>query len=227
MEKSVESISSFYDAIAPDYDNLMNDSDRRVREVVKKLFTQYVPGGNVLDFGGGTGLDIPWLTERDYSIFFLEPSDVMRTLAKKRSNPNQRLHVIEENIDFKTWTESHLPFGEKMDGAIMNFAVLNCIKDINVLFAKIAMVSDHGSYLVATILDSRLQGVFRRYSAVSAFRFLLSQRLSILNKYRGVYHETYIHSLRSIRKSVAPYFEIKSYIPVESSDFAVLILQRK
>ena len=55
---NIESVNSFYDAVAKDYDSHMTDNDKKARERVGQLFRQYVSKGNVLDFGGGTGLDL-------------------------------------------------------------------------------------------------------------------------------------------------------------------------
>ena len=51
-----------------------NDADKIVRAKVANKFCDIVKDGGVLDFGGGTGLDIQWLTNKNFAVFFCEPS---------------------------------------------------------------------------------------------------------------------------------------------------------
>ena len=57
-------------------------------------------------FGGGTGLDLPWLTER-YGIIFCEPSDGMRERAIRmieQKLPDSNVSVLESaKADFTSW----------------------------------------------------------------------------------------------------------------------------
>lgn len=226
LAKRSESVNAFYDAIAGDYNTYVTDSDRQLRESVKNVFTSYVPAGPVLDFGGGTGLDLPWLLKRNYSVYFLEPSVNMRTIARKNNPSRENLVFIEENTDFAKWLETHLPVQEKMRGVLANFAVLNSFDNLSLFFEKIALVAAGDCYIVATVIDSRPQKIVKTYSLFSAFRLLYKSKITIQNKFRGVYHDTYIHSRRSFIEASGQHFNLKAYIPLDFSGFSLLIFQR-
>lgn len=128
----VRSVNEFYDSIAPGYNSHMTDSDRRVRDAVYALIKKYVVKGSVMDFGGGTGLDIPWFALNNHHVFFVEPSSNMRAIARANYTPKE-VTFIESNTDFTKWIASNLPFKEKVSAIVANFAVLNCIENIDAL----------------------------------------------------------------------------------------------
>src|ERR1700722_678196 len=74
---------SYYDEIADDYDAMLqrDASNKITREKVAEKFTLLVKNGAVLDFGGGTGSDLGWLSGGNYDILFCEPSVGMRRKA--------------------------------------------------------------------------------------------------------------------------------------------------
>jgi ubiquinone/menaquinone biosynthesis C-methylase UbiE len=227
MEKNVESVIAFYDSIARDYDTLMTDQDAEIRLRIQSMFGSYLTSGNVLDFGGGTGLDLPGLLSRNYNVFFLEPALNMRHIAKARCSMNNHVVFVEDATDFHDWSKQQLPFAEKMNGVMINFGVLNCIRDLDVLFDKIALITARGSYIFAVVLQADIIHVLRRYSVFSALRLLFLPTLTILNRHNGVYHDTYVHTKKSIVRSAARHFDFRCYHPLESSDFAIVVLQAR
>ncbi|HXB43424.1 MAG TPA: methyltransferase domain-containing protein, partial [Puia sp.] len=133
----------------------MTKLDDEVRKYVGKIFNENISSGNILDFGGGTGLDLPWLLGDKYKVYFLEPSSKMRSIAEKSVFENTRTpFFIQENTDFNDWTENNLPLDEKMNGVLANFAVLNCIPDIDRLFEKLSLICSDQCYIQATVLDT-------------------------------------------------------------------------
>lgn len=224
MSNQLISVNTFYDSIAPSYNGHMTDADKKVRESVHQLFAQNVAKGNILDFGGGTGLDLPWLLDHQYNVFFLEPSQNMRSIARENDG---KVTFIETNTDFTKWTRNNLPFTDKVNGILANFAVLNCIEDLDLLFEKFALVASDNCCVITTIIDPRFSSMVRNYSTLSAFRTLTRSRLRIYNKYDEKLHPTYIHSLRSIKHATKNYFNLHSIIPLEFSTFAVLVFNKK
>jgi len=73
-----------------------------------------VKPGWIMDFGGGTGLDIKWLTENGYKIFFCEPSAEMRQQAINYNNNilhSADIYFLQEPVaNFKTWNKSSSVF---------------------------------------------------------------------------------------------------------------------
>jgi ubiquinone/menaquinone biosynthesis C-methylase UbiE len=221
------SSNAFYDFVAKDYNGQMTKSDNETRDLVMKIFSNAVPNGNVLDFGGGTGLDLPWLVNK-YVVYLLEPSAEMRSVAKasiknKINNPK----IVEEITDFHEWSDHYLPFHEKMNGILANFAVLNCIKDIDSLFEKLQLVCEQNGKVIATVLDTSLIKMIKLYSFKVAIKIILKIPLRTKNNYKGMKQDVFLHTKFQYKSAAKKYFNIVSYSAIKSSHFAVLILSKK
>jgi SAM-dependent methyltransferase len=227
--KKLESSTAFYDAIAKDYEACMTPSDQTIRETVANIFKRVVGDGKVLDFGGGTGLDLPWLINNNYQVFFLEPSPKMRLIAEETVTNCFTLGKprFVEKTNIQEWSPENLPFSEKMDGVIANFAVLNCMESPAAFFKKIALVCNPQCTVLITVLDPRFQMMYKNYSMLSALRLFVYGKLKILNKHKEVYHETHVHSILSLKNASRGFFSLKFCEPIQSSSFTVLIFSRK
>ena len=222
------SSTSFYNSVAKDYNSHQTKSDSYVRNYVMKKFLNNIPNGNILDFGGGTGLDLPWLLSPKCNVHFLEPSSNMRTLAKIAISENSQQPVfIKANIDFKNWTPDTLPFDAKMNGILANFAVLNCIKDIDCLFEKMALVCDRDCKVLATVLDTRAIRMLNTYSLKVAVKRFFKRPLETDTKYNCVTQQTYLHTLSNYKSASRKHFNFISYTSIRASPFALLILSKK
>ena len=222
------SSTSFYNYVAKDYNSHQTISDSYVRNYVMKKFLYNIPHGNILDFGGGTGLDLPWLLTPKYRVNFLEPSSNMRSLAKVSVADNWQQPVfIEENIDFHNWSSDSLPFEEKMVGILANFAVLNCIKDIDCLFEKLALVCDSNCRVVATVLDTRAMRMLKTHSLKVAVKRFFKRPLVTDTKYNCVTQQTYLHTLSNYKSASRKHFNFISYTSIRASPFALLMLSKK
>jgi len=218
--------AAFYDAVASDYNSHMTENDRRAREIIRNQFTAIVSPGNVMDFGGGTGLDLPWLTaNNNYRVFFLETSANMRAVAKQQHGND--VNFIENTIDFNDWSPMHLPVKEKMDGILANFAVLNSIQNMDSFFEKMALICNSGCKLFLTVLDSRLPIIIKKYPFKTWLTYVMQRRLAITNRYNNITHTTYIHSLSVLKAASAGQFNFISYKPIAFSNFVLLILSKK
>ncbi len=222
---------AFYDAVAMEYNSHMTENDRKAREIISIEFGKYVKSGNILDFGGGTGLDLPWLINKsNYQLFFLETSYGMREVAKANMLEGPRaneIFFVENNVDFNKWNLNTLPFTQKIDGILANFAVLNSIPNLEDFFEKIALICNKNCHLVLTVLDSRLSVIFRKYPLKNSIKYFLQKKLVLVNNYNNVSHKTYIHSLKELKSSSKAYFNYISFTPVRFSNFALLVLSRK
>src|SRR5689334_15667174 len=127
----------FYDVIADDYDSYVEEipSAAETRKEIAEIVLKNIRKGNLLDFGGGTGLDLDWLTAHEFQIFFCEPSQKMREKAMLRNS--EKLHSEKitflqgQQSDFRNWP-AHPPFEKKMDAILANFAVLNNIFELRI-----------------------------------------------------------------------------------------------
>ena len=115
---------SYYDHIAGQYNDILKKerSNEIIREKVAEKFREIVGDGLVLDFGGGTGVDLDWLT-RYNKVIFSEPSSGMREIALCNHGQNPSVIFLDAaKTDFKKW-DHDLPFRKKW---MLSFAILPC-----------------------------------------------------------------------------------------------------
>ena len=222
----------YYDAIASIYDSILNENTQHkfIRKKVAEKFTHLVKNGCVLEFGGGTGQDLEWLSKMGYKIFFCEPSSEMRQLAINRFNsqfPLADITFFENNqVDFSTWNSKN-PFSTKVDAILANLAVFNCIYNIKSLFDNLALITKSGSTVIALLLDYSFLKRLKMDFSGSLKGFLFHKPMRIEVKY-GVHDQlVYLHTKQSIKKASRDNFEIKQIEQLEGLGFYLLHLTRK
>lgn len=225
--KNVLPVVSFYDLHAADYNSRMSASDNKVRATARQHFSSYVEAGRVLDFGGGTGLDLLWLSEHYKQVFFLEPSMNMRVQAYKTAEGCDNIMFVKDNIDFNKWDQDNMPFGEQVNGIMANFAVFNCIRNIDKLFEKLSLVCTSNGYIVATVLNTNLKSLLKNYSLKIALKSMLNQSIEIANNQKGAAHITYLHTKKQYKSAAEKHFKFIDCRPVADSNFAVIIFRKK
>ena len=236
QKKSDEQISrqniSYYNGIAAGYDAILNKDANNsiVRAKVAAAFTSLVKGGNVLDFGGGTGRDVDWLMKQKYRIHFCEPSVSMRQIAIDRVNTEYPggsiIFIDEKKTDFRSWNGVY-PLGRKMDAVLANFAVINCIPDIGLLFEKLALILEPGGILIALVLDYGLLKRFRSNLRGTVHSLLSGNPVSFFIEHNGERQMVYIHSTNAIQKAAANNFEISHTESMHGFGFRLIHLVRK
>jgi SAM-dependent methyltransferase len=204
-------------------------SNTLVRKIVADKFYENVGSGNVLDFGGGTGLDMEWLTKKYYHIFFVEPSVFMRQKAmalKQKDFSKKNIDFLnDDETDFCNWHNAS-PFTEKIDAVLSNFAVINCIPDIQSLFKNIAAVQKQGGHLIALILDDDAET--KKLSIIKIIkRFILHKVIDMQVKYNGHQQTVFLYSQKEIDKASGPYFNFMSTESLAEYGFNLIHLTRK
>ena len=220
----------YYNAIANEYNEMLDKiPDKIAREKVADKFCSIVKDGIVLDFGGGTGLDIQWLTNKNFTVFFCEPSTGMRERAiSAYSNlPQDKIIFLDDSAtDFRQW-HLQLPFPVQVDAVLSNFAVLNCIPDIKLLFQSLALVIKPGGNMIALVLTKKLKnkldGNFR--SILKSFIPYGPATLNITYKKHG--QTVYVYSIKEIIKAASKKFNFCSSEILPASDFTLIHLKRK
>ena len=213
---------SYYDEIAGVYDKMMNEqeSNKIVRRKVAEKFLKIVPSGKVLDFGGGTGLDLEWLTT-NHQVVFCEPSTSMRKRAlafSEKGLPNAVYFLTGPDTDFTNWGETP-PFSPAADAILANFAVINCISDIHLFFQNMAGILKSGGPLIALVLRTRI-----RY----AIKFYFDRKpLTYKIKFNNHQQTVFVHSIKAIRKAADPHFYFCAVESLADSDFLLMNLIRK
>jgi SAM-dependent methyltransferase len=223
---------SYYDEIAANYDAIMNKdaANKIVRDKVAAKFTSLVNGGTIIDFGGGTGQDFGWLLQRDYHITFCEPSAAMRQIAIKRSKTEFSGTGIsfldDDESDFRNWNEI-FPFEQKVRAVLANFAVINCIPDIELLFEKLALAIEPGGTVIALMLDNSFMRRMKSGPKNAIKSFFSGNPVSILIGYNDERQLVYIHSTKAIRKAVENSFEFMRLERLHGFGFCLIHLVRK
>lgn len=223
---------SYYDAIAEIYDYTLNqkESDKLAREKVKEKLVSLVQSGWVLDFGGGTGLDLDWLSSQGYKIIFCEPSVAMREKAMLYND-----HVLKypelaflnsPATDWTQWSKT-VPFPQKMAAILANFGVLNCIPDIQLLFSQLANVIQPGGHLITLVLDRSIGKLFKWHRR-NALQSLIFRKPFVMYVWHQEHRQTvYVHSIQEIRKAAAPFFECHSHESLTGTGFHLIHLVKK
>jgi SAM-dependent methyltransferase len=223
---------SFYNVIADKYDAILDKeaSNQAARKKVAEVFGNVVKSGLVLDFGGGTGRDLDWLTEAGYKVIFCEPSSQMKEKAIQTSKGLQQYHKIDflevEKTDFATWDLSSPSFPH-VDAILANFAVFNCIPDISLLFTSLSQVMKPGGHLFAVILHNHFLTLIRSHFW-SVFKSILSQRpLKFGVRFEDSRQTVYVHSTSNIKRTSSLYFNFCEQKTLPGSGFVLIHLTRK
>jgi SAM-dependent methyltransferase len=202
---------SYHDAAAAEYNAVM-DSHRPnhlIRQRVKEKFRSLAPLGKVLDFGGGTGLDLGWLTAGGYEVLFCEPSACMRDQAviyEKNVLKSGRITFLEkEQTGFHTWQHTP-PFPGKVDAILSDFGPLNYIPDIRRLFTSLAGVIRPGGYFLLLVLHLPFSKRWKwhRRNAMASLLFRRTFRMYI--PYKDHRQTVFVHTEKEITKAAAPWF---------------------
>jgi SAM-dependent methyltransferase len=223
---------SYYNEIAGNYDAILNeDGDNKIiREIVAGKFSSLVKGGCVLDFGGGTGGDLRWMIRHHYQIIFCEPSAAMREIAINRIKNEFSEAIIscfdDNKSDFRNWNNIY-PFERKVDAVIANFAVINCITDIQFLFEKLALAIKPGGIVLTLLLDNRLFIRLRSNFKETIKSFFTERPISIFIEYNGKRQQVFIHTTGNIRNAVKNDFKFIRIDRLHQFGFSLIHLERK
>ncbi len=223
---------SYYDKIAENYDAILNDdvSNIIIRNTVAGRFSSLVKNGCVLDFGGGTGGDLGWLIQHQYQILFCEPSVGMREIAIHRVTnefPGAMITFFDnDKSDFRNWNNVY-PFEQKVDAVIANFAVINCIPDMQLLFDKLALSIKPGGTVLALLLDNSLLKRLKSNLKGTIKSFFTGNPISIFINYNDKQQLVFIHTTLKIRKAVKNKFDFIHIDRLRQFGFCLIHLRRK
>ena len=227
-KEEIVSTTQFYNTIAGEYDkHLASPKDVTVREEIASFFKKTVPAGLILDFGGGTGLDLSWLIEGGYKVFFCEPAENMKNQAIVISNryaEEVRPHFLEKS-DFRLWQQNNLPFEGKVKAVLANFGVLNYIEDLPLLFEKLSFLLDNRGSVVVNLLYASPARLLSRYFKNTVKALLRGEKIKTGSQYKGLVHEATLYSIRDIEKAAEKYFVLEERKKIgKKSDFILLHL---
>lgn len=227
MEQNI----AYYNEVADLYNSIIDGDQANgfIRSTVREKFVSLLPCGTVLDFGGGTGLDLAWLTEGGYNVFFCEPSAGMRKQAKQSiiDHPlsDSVVFMDDTQTDFTKWTSSS-PFEKRVDGILCNFGVLNYIPDIHALFNSFAQVIRPGGHFVAIMLELGFTKRWKWHRRYAAQSFLFRHTFKMHIPYKTHTQTVFVHTLKEIKKASNRHFTFEECNSLNVRDFTLIHLVR-
>jgi SAM-dependent methyltransferase len=219
----------FYNALAPTYNAQMKSepSNDLVRKHMADYFIKTVAGKNILDLGGGTGKDLCWLLQNDYCVCFCEPAVNMRSIAidmNLHQLKSDRITFADDHqSDFRNWTPE--TFATQFDAVLANFAVLNSIGDLPLLFQKLALVLKPGGHIIANMLDTTGYGKFKYYFKNFMVALIRNSKPVLVTRQHGIEHTAWLHTPSYLNKSSAEIFSIENVQSLNGFGFMLVHLQ--
>lgn len=138
------SASTAFDRLAPGYDALWTNTSvgRIQREAVWRWVDPlFLPGDSILDLGCGTGADAVHFMSRGIGVHGVDASAEMVRVARSRQVEARQLAL--EDLDV---IEGH--YG----GAVSNFGVFNCVRDLQALSRKLGSLIRRNGYLAVCVM---------------------------------------------------------------------------
>ena len=228
----IEQNVSYYDEIAGQYDAILNrdHSNEIIREKVASVFIELIPSGLVMDFGGGTGKDLEWLAGKGYQVIFCEPSVKMREKAillnKNSLQQNNIVFLENAECDFTIW-QTNLPFSQKTDAVLANFAVINNIPDVELLFKNLSLVMRPGGHLLMLVLKSDFKKRWRFNRRATLLSLFTASTVTADIHFNQNRQKVHLYTVRKIKKKADAYFHFHSSRLLKENVFGLIQLIRK
>ncbi|NKC10690.1 MAG: methyltransferase domain-containing protein [Gammaproteobacteria bacterium] len=147
-----------YDAIAPDYDGLLDD-DRWMRYLLWRRYSAlFAPGDRVLDVACGTGIDTLHLAANGVNVTGIDISPGMLGALREKAQTTGLAHRVDTRIHDAAvpW-----PFAAgTFDGMVSTFSGLNTVTDLRAYSTSAARVLRPGANAVLHALCPA--GLWRR-----------------------------------------------------------------
>lgn len=207
------SSNSVFDHLAPDYDESFTDRPpaQWLRQQVRLRVARLLPSeARILDIGCGTGDDALWFASQGHTVVATDVSDGMleqTRLKCDQASDEIRARISIARFDAAKALDFEAPGNDQFDLILSNFGALNCVADLQTIFAWIDKhISPKG--IVALTLMGRfcawetagftLRGDFRR----------ASRRWRGKSTYEigGVSQPVWYHSPSTIRRMAAEFF---------------------
>jgi ubiquinone/menaquinone biosynthesis C-methylase UbiE len=202
-----------FDHVAGSYDELFTHTaiGRAQRDQVwRKLIAVFAPGSRILELNCGTGEDARFLARGGRSIIACDASLAMIEIAKSRERERRPLANL-EYLHLATEDLALLFNCGLFDGAFSNFSGLNCLRDIKSVARNLAgLVKPGGRVLLC--LWSRVCWVELLWYLFHGQMKRAVRRLSkpATARVGEMTIPVFYHSVRSLRSSFSPRFELRS-----------------
>jgi ubiquinone/menaquinone biosynthesis C-methylase UbiE len=208
-----------FDAVAVQYDDRFTASavGRAQRVAVwKEVAKLFRPGDRVLEIGCGTGEDACFLAKRGVRVTACDSSSQMIAVTRRKI-AGYGLQKLVSPVEIRAEHISNLRTGEPFDGAFSNFGVLNCVPDLRQLANDVASLLRPKAHAVLCWMGPTCFWEIAWYLAHGdrkrAFRRIQRDGVTARIAAAASVHVRY-PSVRSVVKTFAPQFRVKSVIGV-------------
>lgn len=144
-----------FDAVAPQFDvrfGAWKSVDAQRRVVRAALARAFPAGSQLLEIGGGTGLDAEWLVQHGRSVLLTDASPAMVAEARTRLGAEAAEAVAAEHLGRLA------DRGETFDGAYSNFAALNCVPDMGAVAEGLSRLVRPGGQALLVVFGACCPG---------------------------------------------------------------------
>jgi SAM-dependent methyltransferase len=208
-------MSSPFDALAENYAELWSDSTEGSAQRAQVWFqvdSLFAAGDSLLDLGCGTGDDAVHMLRRGLRVTGIDASRAM--VEQARAKGVDALHVPIEDL-------ARVP--GPFDGALSNFAALNCVADLGAFARELAAVLKEGAPLAMCVLG--------RFYWKESLRYLLrlnfgkaARRWSGRSRWRGI--DIYYRTHREWVRALAPHFAFERRVEIGGGDHQLYVFRR-
>jgi SAM-dependent methyltransferase len=207
-----------FDALAEAYDQTFTNSQIGIAQrdaVWRELDVTFEPGQHILEINCGSGVDAIRLASRGVTVLACDSSPRMIEVARRRAVQAGYDQSVEFRVlateDIGTLMRKEEP--AQFDGALSNFAGLNCVENLNDVAEKLARLLRPGAGAVLCLFGRfclwELLWYLAHGRADKAFRrFRAGGDLARLTE--GVTVQVYYPSERAITRALAPSFRLRS-----------------
>jgi SAM-dependent methyltransferase len=132
------------------------EADRRARTAFQELALETAPrGGALFDFGAGPGIDARFFAERGFTVEAYDVDAAMcEFLAEYCRDFIDSGRIALQCVSYVEFLSREIPRGaRRADLVISNFAPLNLVEDLAVLFAKFHALTTSNGKVLASVLN--------------------------------------------------------------------------
>jgi ubiquinone/menaquinone biosynthesis C-methylase UbiE len=197
-----------FDSIALDYDRVFTNSaigKAQRSQVSRQIERCFAPGNHVLELNCGTGEDALGLARCGVKVSAYDASPEMIRIANRKL----RSGSLSSNVQFSVLRNEHLFRLEGLfDGAVSNFAGLNCSLDWTSIADELARLVKPGGHVLLCVLGPRCLWEMVYYLLRGRFRkaFRRVRRGPSIARIDGTYLNVIYPSVNAARQLFSPGF---------------------
>lgn len=205
-----------FDALAEIYDDVFTNScvgQAQRASVWREIDRHFGSGQRILEINCGTGMDALYLAKRGAHVVACDVSREMIMLARRRL----AREGLESSVDFRVLaTESIREVGNValFDGALSDFAGLNCVDDLSSVGSEVAGLLKPGAKFIVCVFGRwclwEAVWYLAQGKARKAFR-RLTREARVVPLTDAAALRVWYPTLRDLKRAFAPHFQLEGW----------------